>query len=95
MCKVRIQKVNNYYRRNNIDVAISCKEISTTFLNIRDDLLEIDKEMERTQKFKCPELEISLNNVPVIALIDTGSQINAISAEWFNKNKHRWENWMY
>lgn len=83
------KKLDKCYRRDKLDVSFSCKEISTTFLNIRDDLLEVDKEMERIQKLKCPELEIYLNNVPAVALIDTGSQINALSAEWFHKNKNR------
>ena len=62
-----------------------------TFVDIRDDLLEEDKETVRTRKLKCRELELYLNGVPVITLIDTGSQINAISAEWFNKNKNKME----
>ena len=40
-----------------------------------------------TRKFKCPELSICINGIPVVALIDTGSQINAISAEWYHKHK--------
>lgn len=36
---------------------------------------------------KCPELIIKLNNVSVSALIVTGSIVNAVSEEWFNRNK--------
>ena len=33
------------------------------------------------------EIQITLNGVPINALVDTGSQINAISERWFNENK--------
>ena len=36
---------------------------------------------------KCPETRISLNGVPICALIDTGSQVNAISEQWFKNKK--------
>jgi hypothetical protein len=38
---------------------------------------------------KCPEVLIKLNGVAVVALLDTGSIINAMSLEWFNQNKEQ------
>lgn len=40
-------------------------------------------------KKKCPEVKILLNNVPVTALIDTGSAVNAIAESWFYQNKEQ------
>ena len=60
------KNLDKFYRRDKLYALFSCKEISTTFLNIRDDLLEVDKEMEMIQKFKCPELENYLNNTQVV-----------------------------
>ena len=61
--------------------------ISTTFIDIRDALLEEEPEIKETRKGRCPELNICLNEIPIVALIDTGSQINAISDKWYNKHK--------
>ena len=36
---------------------------------------------------KRPELAIKINQVPVNALIDTGSAVNALSEEWYESNK--------
>ena len=43
-------------------------------------------------RIKCPELKIQLNGIPIIALLDTGSQINALSTEWYQQNKKRMGN---
>ena len=44
-----------------------------TFVDIRDELLEEEQEIKEAQRYKCPELKICLNGIPVVALIDTGS----------------------
>ena len=36
---------------------------------------------------KCPEVRVTLNGVSTCALLDTGSQVNAISVQWFKDNK--------
>ena len=36
---------------------------------------------------KSPEISIMINQVPVNALIDTGSAVNALSENWYNNNK--------
>jgi hypothetical protein len=38
---------------------------------------------------KCPEVRVRLNQVEVIALVDTGSQVNGISQEWFDRNRDK------
>ena len=41
---------------------------------------------------KSPELLIQLNHVPVNALIDTGSAVNALSEDWYNNHKRKMGN---
>lgn len=36
---------------------------------------------------KCPEVKVQINNIEVTALIDTGSQIDAVSEKWFENNR--------
>ena len=36
---------------------------------------------------KCPETSILLNGVPICALLDSASQVNAISEQWFQNTK--------
>ena len=36
---------------------------------------------------KCPEVRVTLNGVPTCALLDSGSQVNAVSEQWFKDNK--------
>jgi hypothetical protein len=54
-----------------------------------DDLLlgDNDKLVNKYKDIKCPEIKLKLNNVEVTALVDTGSQINGISEQWFNNNQ--------
>ena len=54
--------------------------------------MEEESEYQEINKTKCPELKIQLNGIPIIALLDTGSQINALSAEWYQQNKKRMGN---
>ena len=51
--------------------------------------MEEESPYKEINKIKCPELDVLLNEIPVKALIDTGSQINAVSAEWYHLNKKR------
>lgn len=63
---------------------------SIGYLDIRTDLEEDDeKEITHDNYNKLPEIEIKLNNVAVKALIDSGSQINGLSEEWFIRNKSK------
>jgi hypothetical protein len=58
------------------------------YLDLREELEENeDKETNNIFYNKCPEIQIKLNNVSVTALIDSGSQLNGISEEWFLQNK--------
>ena len=63
------------------------KYINTTFLDLRDDLIVNDDVNVICRVNKCPEVRITLNGVPTYALVDTGSQVNAISEQWFKNNK--------
>jgi hypothetical protein len=54
---------------------------------IRRELLEADENNQVQILNKCPEIFIKLNGVAVLALLDTGSIINALSLEWFSQNK--------
>lgn len=38
---------------------------------------------------KTPELKIKLNDIEVIALLDTGSQLEAVSQQWYQDNKEQ------
>lgn len=67
--------------------------INTTFINIRDELLNEKDEITIENINKCPEVDIRLNGVTVRSLIDTGSQINAISEEWFRQNQNKMGNY--
>ena len=49
--------------------------------------MEEELPYKEIKKIKCPELNVQLNKVPVTALIDTGSQINAVSTDWYHSNK--------
>ena len=52
-------------------------------------ILDEQTQLERRIS-KCPEIEVKCNgDVTVLALLDTGSAINGISEEWFNRNKQR------
>lgn len=50
-------------------------------------MLEDNDEHNIKRLIKCPEVEIKINNISVIALIDTGSEINALSEEWFLQHR--------
>ena len=65
----------------------SIKYINTPFVDLRDDLTKEYSINIKIKNNKCPEIQITLNGVPINALVDTGSQINAISKRWFNENK--------
>lgn len=63
------------------------------FTDIKDVLYENDTEnsvnTDTRYCTKCPELKLKLNNIEVNALIDSGSEIDAISDQWFQSNKER------
>ena len=52
--------------------------MNTAFIDLRDDLIIEDNINVKLKNNKCPEFQITLNGVPINALVDTGSQINAI-----------------
>ena len=54
--------------------------------------MDEESEYQEINKTKCPEMEIQLNGIPIISLLDTGSQICALSAEWYQQNKKRMGN---
>lgn len=41
------------------------------------------------KQLKSPEILISIGNVKLLALIDTGSVINGLSETWFNENYNK------
>lgn len=61
------------------------------FPDFRNDLLQESGEELKSHIHKCPELRVKLNNVPVTALIDTGSAMNGISEDWFQQNKYEFK----
>lgn len=81
--------VYDLYNRPSESSDLRCKNVYSTFMNIKDELFTEENECRKQKGYKCPELEIKINGVPVIALLDTGSQCNGISAEWYNKNKEQ------
>ena len=63
-------------------------EVNTIFNNTREFLLKEESDSENNGESKvinCPEVEIKIENCPVIALIDTGSRITRISESIYNK----------
>lgn len=77
----RQPKCNNY----------ECKCKTVFSLITENDLLEeneLDVLVNMSNK-KCPRLNILLNNIPVSAIIDTGSELEAVSEGWFQENKRR------
>lgn len=63
------------------------KLINSIFVNTRNELLDEDDDYEITQPGKCPEIRVSLNGVCTIALLDSGTQISAVSSAWYEQNK--------
>ena len=63
-------------------------QINTIYENPREELLyDIDPEGENIKIFKCPEINIKLENINVRALLDSGSEITCISQEFYEKFK--------
>ena len=57
---------------------------------MRQDLLSDEQTQLERQISKCPEIVIKFNDdITVNALIDTGSAINGLAEEWFERNKQR------
>ena len=50
-------------------------------------MLEEESEYQEIRRVKYPDVNIQLNNISVVALLDTGSQINALTTERYHKNK--------
>lgn len=60
------------------------------FTDIRDILNNSNDILEnKVNNSKCPEVKIHLNDIPVIALVDTGSQVNGVSEQWYYDNEHK------
>lgn len=60
------------------------------YLDIKEELeKDEDDNTDNMQMNKCPEIKIKLNNIEVTALIDSGSQLNAISELWYINNKEK------
>lgn len=63
------------------------KCINTIFSDIHDVLFEDEECINHKKDIKCPEINIRVNEIPVTELIDTGSEVNGLSEEWYNRNK--------
>lgn len=66
--------------------------IDTIFKDFKEELLDDDQYNNlygHNKGLVCPELTIKLNNVEVVALIDSGSQLCVISEHWYNYHKER------
>ena len=62
--------------------------VYTTIENPRDELLyDIDPAGENIKNFKCPEINIEIENIQVKALLDRGSKITCISQDFYFKFK--------
>ena len=61
--------------------------IKAIFPDIKKDLMEENEQNIEIKTIKSPEISIKINQVPVNALIDTGSAVNALSENWYNNNK--------
>lgn len=59
----------------------------TIYLSIKDELLEENDSGLVSVQMKCPEIRIKINQIDVIALVDTGSSVNGISEGWFNAHE--------
>lgn len=59
----------------------------TIYISIKDELLEENDSGLVSVQMKCPELRIKINQIDVIALVDTGSSVNGISEGWFNAHE--------
>ena len=57
-------------------------------MNIRDELMEeTSTEKLHLKPCKCPNIKIDMNGILTYALIDSGSEVTAISEEFFESNK--------
>lgn len=64
--------------------------VDTIFKDFKEELLDNEQYnnlYENNKDLQCPELTIKLNNVEVVALLDTGSQISAFSEHWYKYHK--------
>ena len=74
---------------DDVDLSTIKKYINTVALDLEDDALNNDDISVEYCINKCPEIRISLNEMPLYGLIDKGSQVNAISEKWFKNNKNK------
>uniref|UniRef100_A0A1B6H1P7 RNA-directed DNA polymerase n=1 Tax=Cuerna arida TaxID=1464854 RepID=A0A1B6H1P7_9HEMI len=56
---------------------------------LQEDMIEPDQATPNTYNFKCPEINLLVNNLPTTALIDTGANITCISEKWVLENKQK------
>lgn len=67
---------------------VNNSHIYTLFPDLREELLDnSEDDIIKQNLIKCPELEIRINNMCLLALVDTGSTINGLSEAWFNVNQ--------
>lgn len=57
--------------------------IYTLFPDLRNELMDEEEPSNNSELIKSPEIDISINNIPVNGLIDTGSAVNALSEQWY------------
>ena len=69
---------------------LQCYETDILLPDLRQELI-LDEQTQLEKRIsKCPEVVIKFNNeVTVNALIDTGSAINGLAEDWFERNKQR------
>ena len=61
-------------------------------VEVKEDLaFDIDQVGEITEYSRCPEINVSLNGKIVESLVDTGSEVTAISEKFCNENLEYFE----
>ena len=65
--------------------------VTTIFQDPKDFLLQEEEQKNNLKEVFCPEIKIKLNDTELMALLDTGAKISAISEDFFITNKEKFQ----
>ena len=81
---LRIENLLNDEEKTNFNI--------DSLVEVKEDLaFDIDPVGEITEYSRCPEINVSLNGNIVESLVDTGSEVTAISEKFYNENLEYFE----
>ena len=83
-----LKKSHIWFNIDFLEEIMEESSVNTIYENPREELLhDVYPEGENIKIFKCPEIEIQIENVAVKALLDSGSEITCISQEFYERHK--------